>query len=205
MNVQNTSRNCVRLTALLIVVLGLMQLASRSARADELSAASVVEHFNAGGKLSAEEVQPLEEKLRQNPLNLESRLRLIGYAFGKSLAEKRDTQLFGLIEHHPQCELIPEFTAKVKSPEAAEVLWLAAAKAQRKNVMVLGNAAKFVVFQSRVNTDGKAKQRGETAQGLLRQAAELDPKNPRWPDQFVEPSLLLWRIATAADEWIVPW
>jgi hypothetical protein len=129
-------------------------------------------------------VKELERKLKADPKDLLSRLRLIGHSQSQRprdlSAQSKGAQaqlLVGLVEHHPKFNLTLDLTRFLQPPsyqEAAEH-WLAAAKANSTDAQVVGNAGIFLVSSVFV------RQYADKGEAFLQQARKLDPKNPKWP------------------------
>jgi hypothetical protein len=134
------------------------------------------------GPITAKDAMALEEGLNTNPDNLSARARLINYYFDAAitsrtpeLEEKREKQVFWLIEHHPESEVAGEPESKImpigmsgstEGYQHGKQLWLAEVEKYPDNQRVLSNAAQF--FSSFDRKLGRE---------LLERASALDPSD----------------------------
>ena len=137
-----------------------------------------------GRKLSPEEVKELQTTADVDPTDLESRIELLGYYFGKSLrsteAGKAQQKLvLWLIKNHPELPVAGSPETHIHSftnPDGylqAKRLWLETAEEQNDNPIVLGNAASFFLLSDR-----------SQAEDLLKKAQAVEPDNPKWSSQL---------------------
>ncbi len=140
-----------------------------------------------GYALSREDAEKLEDKLRSNPDDLDTRARLLGYYFARSLRlsgaavtlEARRRHIFWVIQNRPDAEIagISEMTIdpaghSLADPEGyqqARALWLKQVEAYKSNTAVLAHAAKFFQLHDK-----------ELAEDMLKRAQALEPRNPEW-------------------------
>jgi hypothetical protein len=143
-----------------------------------------------GANLSAQQVADLENKLRQNPKDYLSRVRLLGYYTNpqnkKTNAPEFPKIVLGFIEHHPRSEMaagaalaLTVFQQKGAYEEGA-TMWLQQVSANQRDPKVLGNAGAY--FTGNL-LDPKYRDQGEA---MLQQARTLDPKNPKWAEKLAE-------------------
>ncbi len=125
----------------------------------------------AGTRLTAPEAEKLEDVLKTNPDDLDSRTRLISYYFVNAMPARRVPHVHWLIEHHPDAEV---FTSRVTSTEpyygteeAEKQLWLKAAQSS-SNSRVWATSADFLARNG---------DRDQAEQLLLRALAE-QPADP---------------------------
>jgi len=137
-----------------------------------------------GGKLSDDEADNLEKALQGNPDDFASRMKLLGYYFGKqfkseSARKARQKHVLWVIKNHPDYKIagLPYVNlAPVMDKETyyeAKTLWLKQVEAYKDNVSVLENAANFLLIFDH-----------EIAENLLLKAKELEPENPKWPERL---------------------
>ena len=137
---------------------------------------------NQGRKLSSQEAENLEEKLKGNPNDLSMRTILLAYYFGKyesQVREAKQKHILWIIENHPESEIAGSPECQVLEPlnqdhfNEAKKLWLKQVDLHKNNADVLGNAASFFLLSDK-----------ELAEGLLKQAETLDPQNSEWPERL---------------------
>src|SRR3954449_815428 len=138
----------------------------------------------AGGTLSSKEAQNLEAALEKSPDDKVARIKLLGYylvsrntnELAKSSCRKH---VLWVIKNHPEAEItgmpyahINEITDPDGYSEAKK-LWIEQAKAHAKDAAILGHAASFFSINDR-----------ELAEDFLKQAQQLERKDPTWPDRL---------------------
>lgn len=135
-----------------------------------------------GRKLSSQEAENLEEKLKGNPNDLSMRTILLAYYEGKHESQVREAKqrhILWIIENHPESEIAGTPECQVLEPlnqdhfDEAKKLWLKQVDLHKNNADVLGNAARFFSLSDK-----------ELAEGLLKQAETLDRKNSEWPERL---------------------
>jgi hypothetical protein len=135
-----------------------------------------------GEKLSFEEAEKLESKLRENPNDLTTRTILLGYYQRKhdeSSEKQRQRHALWIIENRPEAEIAGDPTSQMFFHydegfyNRAKQLWLKQAEAHKKEPAVLANAAEFFL---RVESD--------IAEGLFKQLQVLEPDNYKWPERL---------------------
>jgi uncharacterized protein len=137
--------------------------------------------------LSPEQVNAAEERLRRDPDDVPTRLRLIAYCSrgrgeGGPSGEPYDSLVLGMIERHPRWKLASEmFLSRGESFDKGARLWLSLAKANPRDAKILGNAGVFLTGDA-----FNSLNRDQWAQGeaLLSEARRLEPGNPRWPEKL---------------------
>ena len=138
-----------------------------------------------GKNLSSEEAVSLEEKLADDPKDVISRTRLLGYYWerlahddGSALAARRGHVLW-LVRNTPEAEVLghPEGTIdSTADPEGyseGRKAWTNQVDTNPENVTILGHAAHFLWSED-----------GETATELLQRARSLDPSNAEWSEDL---------------------
>jgi tetratricopeptide (TPR) repeat protein len=137
-----------------------------------------------GRKLTAEDVESLEKQSDQNPNDVTSRTKLLGYYFLKqyqnpSAREARQKHVLWLIRNSPDSEVlgIPEGTLdSILDPEAyleGKKAWIDQLKREPENLKRLDHSAAFFLQRDR-----------ELAIESLKKARSLDMENPKWPDKL---------------------
>jgi tetratricopeptide (TPR) repeat protein len=135
-----------------------------------------------GRKLSSQEAENLEEKLKGNPNDLSMRTILLAYYEGKhesQVSEAKQRHVLWIIENHPESEIAGSPECLVLEPvnqvyfDEAKKRWLKQVDLHKNNPDVLGNAASFFLLSDR-----------ELAEALLKQAETLDPKTSAWPERL---------------------
>jgi hypothetical protein len=144
------------------------------------------------GQISADDAKALEEALIANPENVAARGQLISYYFYDEInashspesEEKREKQIFWLIEHRPELEVAGSAEAELfpegptGSPEGyvrGKQLWLQQVDLHPDNQQILRNAAQFLSL-----TDGKI------ARELLEKASAFDPSDMKTASALAE-------------------
>lgn len=137
-----------------------------------------------GRQLSTEDAEALRKKAAADPNDLESRIPLLTYYFGKSF-QSPDAKLahqelaLWFIEKHPELEITANPQAGINqhlNPEGylkAKTLWLANVDKHKDNASIIAHAAKFFLISER-----------PVAEDLLKQAKALEPENPDWAEQL---------------------
>jgi tetratricopeptide (TPR) repeat protein len=142
------------------------------------------ELVNKGRKLTEEEADKLEEKLRTNPHDLPTRTQLLGYYFlerfkSASARKNRQRHIIWTIQNHPSARIAGLPWAGLNSVidkdvyDRAKQLWLEQVETYEKNTAILGNAAKFFLI-----TDM------DISEDLLKKAQSLQPDNLQWSERL---------------------
>ena len=133
-----------------------------------------------GSDISKEEAVSLEKKITSNQNDLEARIQLLAYYFGRHNARSAlqghalwviencpDSVIAGL----PYALLNPVLDGK--SYEKARELWIKHVNANPKNAQIIWNAAEFsIVFDKSM------------AENLLKKGQALEPNDSRWTKQL---------------------
>lgn len=181
-------KRSVSASSVLLVLITMMPRTERSAFAEDPPVETAYKYLQEGGKLNADQLPDLENKLEANAKNLPDRLRLIGYyqkkvGFGGMISDGPGVKaLVGLVEHHPTFALAVNLTSPVLPPAFHEVArqWKAVAAANPQDALITGNAGTFLTS---VTSHYQTKHVGEGKELLLK-AHQLEPQNPRWPRQL---------------------
>ena len=134
-----------------------------------------------GGRLNADQAAALEEKSEQDPSDIATRTKLLGYYFGKQYSDKtartaRHGHILWLIKNAPESDVMALPYAGLNQmiePDAytqAKKAWLDQLESQPDNLKLLEHSAKFFLQHER-----------EMAKKSLEKARALDPNNPKWP------------------------
>jgi hypothetical protein len=134
-----------------------------------------------GGQLNSTEKASLEEQAAENPNDIESRTKLLGYYFIKGRQDPdaksaRERHVKWLIENAPESEVLGlpySQLNKVLEPEGYERCkhaWLSVVQESPENLAALRNASKFFLLHDR-----------EISEDLLQKGQQLDAEDPEWP------------------------
>ena len=137
-----------------------------------------------GRGLTAQGVKTIEAGLKESPDDLENRIRLLGYYFGKQFSspEARNARIahvLWIIRHHPDSSIAGLSASQINKIfdaigySKASMLWLEQVESNSTNSKIIGNAANFFLLADR-----------EQAENLLKKAQELEPDNPQWPERL---------------------
>lgn len=135
-----------------------------------------------GRGLSAEEVDALEAGLAENPADLDTRIKLLGFYRMASNAEVQSARLghiLWIIEHHPEAGVLGTPFAQLSPMMDKETrnkfkdLWLKQLVNHKNDPMVHGNAGGFFILTDR-----------ELATESFAKAQSLEPANPKWPQRL---------------------
>jgi tetratricopeptide (TPR) repeat protein len=133
------------------------------------------------------EVAELAQFLLENPADLETRSRLLHYYMMASFQSddarrSRSKHIFTVIRNHPDSMLagtpyvFMNFEQDGTDLLEATRLWRLEVEKHPENAVVLGNAAKFLIY-------GDAEQ-WEQAREWLQKSQALEPTNPDWPENL---------------------
>jgi hypothetical protein len=132
-----------------------------------------------GRNLTAAQARVSELKLQRDPLDLPSRLRLLGRRDGDTLSPAAFDLLLGLIEHHPGSRIAGHISTMLPAFDfrCAQVIeqWQRQIAAHPTDVRVLGNAAIWLLHDSWLQP-----QYSGACKALLMRLRELEPRNPEW-------------------------
>jgi tetratricopeptide (TPR) repeat protein len=170
---------CILLLANFGVIAGAANLRAESAQTADLQTDAM--H---GVRISAEDAKALEETVAKNPEDLSARAKLLGYYCMKqrtspAAIEAHREHVLWIINNHPDTVIggTPFLeTDPITDPNGYHDVteaWLKQVEAHPQDAIVLGNAARCFFIHDK-----------EQAEKLLRQAEEVDPKNPNWPDML---------------------
>jgi tetratricopeptide (TPR) repeat protein len=137
-----------------------------------------------GRALAAEDAQALETRIEQDPQDVTSRTKLLGYYFGKqfqnrSAREAKQKHVLWLIQNAPESAVLgmPEGTLDaILDPDAysrGKRAWIDQLKKEPANLKLLGNSAVYFLQHDRT-----------LALESLKKARSLDTDNPKWPDRL---------------------
>jgi len=133
-----------------------------------------------GRGLTEDEINSLEKKVQEQPDELPSKIKLLGYygpkQFESTEARKaRQKIILWIIQNcpelvlagTPECYLEPSLD--MESYFEAKKLWLEQVETNGNNPIIIGNAADFLLLNNR-----------DIAKDLLEKAKKLEPNNPEW-------------------------
>lgn len=134
-----------------------------------------------GRTLTVEEVESLEKQIENNPRDITSRTKLLGYYFGKqfqnqSAREAKQKHVLWFILNSPESEVLAtpygELDALIdkEAYSQGKKTWIDQIKSKPANLNVLENSANFFLLHDR-----------ELAKKSLQKAQSLDKNNPKWP------------------------
>jgi tetratricopeptide (TPR) repeat protein len=134
-----------------------------------------------GRKLMAKEAESLEKQIRQNPLDISSRTKLLGYYFGRSFRsqsarEAKQKHVLWLIANAPESEVLGMPVGPLDAISGAEgyaqgkKAWINQLKRTPANLKLLEHSATFFLQHDR-----------KLALESLQKARSLDMDNPKWP------------------------
>lgn len=137
-----------------------------------------------GRRLTAEEVESLEKLIEQNPRDVSSRTKLLGYYFGRqfqnqSAREAKRKHVLWLIVNSPESEVLglPYGTLDAILDKEAysqgKKAWINQLKRRPANLKLLEHSANFFQLHDR-----------ELAVESLQTARPLDMENPKWPTKL---------------------
>jgi len=139
-----------------------------------------------GWRLSAADVEKLEEHVTAEPGDLTARTKLIGYYSysgqnprNDRIAEAVRRHVLWIIRHRPESQIagLPQTRLEpvldAEGYRLASVAWQNQVEKRSKDTAVLGNAAAFFLLNE-----------SKTAERLLNQASQLEPKEAEWPKRL---------------------
>jgi len=138
----------------------------------------------AGSELDADKAVKLEATVTKTPDDLTARTSLLGYYFmsrHKSSKTKAAQQkhVIWIIENRPEAEIAGtpyceiDAITNAKGYREAKKLWLKQARANPKSALIRGHASNFLALRDRA-----------LAEGLLKEAQQLEPSEPKWSDNL---------------------
>ncbi|HEX3598796.1 MAG TPA: RNA polymerase subunit sigma-24 [Lacipirellulaceae bacterium] len=167
-----------------LILLGIFSAAIVQAKSENASSERLLMQSDAmaGSRLDTDQVKRLEDDVAKKPDDVSARCKLLGYYFMKrhNSAEAKQAyrgHVLWFIKNHPEseiagtpfCELDP-----ITDPDGyhdAKQVWMKQIESHAKDAVILGNAARFFLLCDK-----------QLAEKLLKQAKEVEPKNPDWPD-----------------------
>jgi len=137
-----------------------------------------------GKDLTAKDAEKLEEQLKNEPNDLVTRAKLLGYysflRFTSDKAKEPYSQhVFWIIENKPYSKIAGSAYTELdpilegQAYLQAKKLWLQQIDKEPNNTTVIGNAANFFLLND-----------SNLAESLLKKAQSLEPKNPEWPQSL---------------------
>lgn len=147
-----------------------------------------------GSELKENEVVELETRLRRDPHDIRSRNLLLGYYYYHMYDEtdeddeddeehenekekRRANHALWVIKHIPKHDLASDCSVQIDSDEIGyeqgKELWLHHVKKNKKDIVILGNAADFFMLPDK-----------DAAEKILRKARSLQPFSPEWPNRL---------------------
>jgi tetratricopeptide (TPR) repeat protein len=159
----------------------------------------LVESALKGAGLSEAQANALEEKVKGEPDDADSRAQLLWYYFNKQITqpatiEARRAHVLWMIHNRPAdhftgsppCSI--EFEIDPVGYAAAKELWEQQAVNTPRSAAVLGNAAAFMRMHDPAD-----------AEDLLKRAESADPTDPHWPEDLAEFAELHLRLSSASQ------
>jgi TonB family protein len=139
--------------------------------------AGIAQLLTEGSRLSAAEVQQLEQQLARDPEDLAARGKLVAYYSTNNISHPRLEHILWLIEHHPESAITLYFSRErafnSTDDDRVKALWMKQTTEHRNDAQVLSNAAKYLG-----RTGQFAEQLAE--EDLLKRARQLEPSNPEY-------------------------
>jgi tetratricopeptide (TPR) repeat protein len=137
-----------------------------------------------GKDLTAKDAEKLEEQLKNEPNDLVTRTKLLGFYYSQRITsgkakESHSQHVFWIIKNKPDSNIAGSpYTAinQILDDQAylqAKKLWLQQIDKDSNNPMVIGNAANFFLLND-----------SNLAESLFKKAQSLEPKNPKWPQSL---------------------
>ena len=133
-----------------------------------------------GSELTEEEAESLEKRIEQNPRDVSSRTKLLGYYFDKlqdrSAREAKRKHVLWLILNSPESEVLATSFGQLyaildaKAYSQGKKAWIDQLKRKPANLKLLEHSANFFQVHDR-----------ELAKESLQKARSLDMDNPKWP------------------------
>jgi hypothetical protein len=132
-----------------------------------------------GGRLDEDQIEALEKRLKSNPDDTASRIRLLRHYHAKRTRASRAAHLGHLvwmIENEPGARYGSQPFCRIDGwadPEGYErvrTMWLEQVAAHPRDTGVIENAARFMMHQDK-----------QISEDLLNMAKAIEPENPRWP------------------------
>lgn len=169
--------------AVLLACISVCANAQNSATSFGFSLDSDLEMLQAGQRVSMLEARQFEEQLKRNPEDIRTRALLTAYYHRHAMRRERLKNVFWLIEHHPESELLQNiaFTipaedspiSDMASYERAKALWLSISQRTQQNAQVLWNACSFIIQFDPTRTEQ-----------LTLAGKALEPNDQRWNERL---------------------
>ncbi len=168
--------------AALSVILSLgshAMVVAQQASTPQLTMHETIRLSTAGRALSADEANQLEKALETDPKNVSARISLIAYYSthrDEPSRTRKGEQALWFIRNLPDSEILRWIIQLRLDPvldkayAEAKQLWLDNLNKYKGNTTVLGNAADFFKISEK-----------SLAEKLLKDAAAIEPTNPKWP------------------------
>jgi TonB family protein len=144
---------------------------------------SDLEMLQAGQWISVREASHMEARLERQPEDVRTRALLTAYYFRHAMRKQRLMQVFWLIEHHPESELLCSSAFAISAEDSpvndmasygrAKALWLAISQKRQPNPQVLWNASSFIIQFDPARSEQLA---------LVGKA--LEPNEQRWNERL---------------------
>ena len=129
-------------------------------------------------QITPDALAKLENALRANPSDVNTRFKLLMYYYSRGMREQRMEQLLWLIENDPESHVHQRYPWSPQEPAQdfarIRAAWLKQAELHPASAVVLGNAGFSLIFQD-----------PEKAEQYLKKARELEPANGRWSAPLV--------------------
>lgn len=158
---------------------GMQIIAVAQQTGPQLTTNEVIRLSIAGRTLSADEANKLEKTLATNPNDVAARVSLIAYystSQDDSSRTRKGDQALWFIRNMPDSEILKRIVQIRLDPvldkafPEAKQLWLDNLNKYQGNTTVIENAADFFAINDK-----------SFAEKLIKEAARLEPNNPRWP------------------------
>ncbi len=144
---------------------------------------SDLEMLQAGQRISAHQSQHLEARLGSTPKDIKTRALLTAYYYRHAMRRQRLKNVFWLIEHHPESELLQNIAfaipaedspvSDMASYERAKALWFSISQTAQQNPQILWNACSFIIQFDPARTEQ-----------LTLAGKTLEPNDQRWNERL---------------------
>jgi TonB family protein len=144
---------------------------------------SDLEMLQAGQRTSMLKARQLEERLNGNPEDIKTRALLSAYYLRHAMRRQRLENVFWLIEHHPESELLQCRAFAISAEESpindmasyerAKALWLSISQKGQQNPEILWNAGSFIIQFDPARTEQ-----------LTLAGKAVEPNNQRWNERL---------------------
>jgi outer membrane biosynthesis protein TonB len=169
--------------AVLFACISVWANAQNNATSFGFSLDSDLEMLQAGQRVSMLEARQFEEQLNRNPEDIRTRALLTAYYCRHAMRRERLKNVFWLIKHHPESELLQNIAfaipaedspiSDMASYERAKALWSSISQTAQRNPQILWNACSFIIqfdpaLTEQLTLAGKA----------------LEPNDQRWNERL---------------------